>query len=261
MNSLNRMFYYLHHTGYNIPKTSKIKIGFNHLTFVLEGSFKYTANGKEYTVEKNDALLLPVGTYRERLQIKEKVTYVIFNYRSTNVNELKDTVFFKNGVNDQIRKLIAACPCTVFTENQSKDNSHDSRKKQAILQNLFECVLIELFDSLHRQTQNPHIVSAIKYINENITSPLTLDDVCRAIHLSKSYTTRLFKKEMNITVSEFINGQKLDLAKNLLSIDELSLHEISSRLGYENYCYFSKIFKEKFGVSPLKMKKETEKRN
>ena len=114
MNSLNKMTYYLHHTGYNIPKTPKIKITFNHLTFVLEGSITYTANGKEYRLEKNDAILLPTGTYRERLQIHDKVTYVIFNYHTANGQEPKDTIFFKNAIKQEIKTIIINALKIVF---------------------------------------------------------------------------------------------------------------------------------------------------
>lgn len=260
MNTINKMFYFLNHKGSNIPKTPIVKIGFYHLTFILEGNFSYYVNGKEYVLEKNDAILLPSGVLRQRSAIPDKIHFVILNYYPKKENELKSTVFFKNAVNQSILNLLNACPCNFFRSHEpGSEPPKQSVKTQTILQNIFNCILIELFDSLNHEIKNPHINNALEFIKENITEPITLDDVCRAIHLSKPYTTRLFKKEMNMTVSEYINKQKLSMAKNMLATDELSLQDISSNLGYENYCYFSKIFKKHFGVSPLKMKKELEK--
>ena len=50
MNIINDFIYFLHYTGKNIPKTPVVKINFYHLTFVLEGTFTYLADGKEYIV-------------------------------------------------------------------------------------------------------------------------------------------------------------------------------------------------------------------
>lgn len=260
MNTINKMFYFLNHKGSNIPKTPIVKIGFYHLTFILEGTFSYFVDGKEYVLEKNDAILLPSGVLRQRGAIPDYVHYVIINYYPTKENELRSTVFFKNAVNQSVINLLNACPCNIYAVDKIDDkDSYENKKTYTILQNIFNCILIELFDSLNHEINNPHINNALSFINKNITKPITLDDVCRAIHLSKHYTTRLFKKEINLTVSEFINKQKLSMAKNMLVNDDLSLQDISSNLGYENYCYFSKIFKKHFGISPLKMKKELEK--
>lgn len=260
MNTISNLFYFLNHTGKNISKTPVKKIDFYHLTFILEGTFTYYVDGKEYLLEKNDAILLVPGVLRQRSEIPDNIKFVIINYSTTRENELRSTVFFKNAVNQSIINLLNACPCNIYATDKIDDmESPDNQKTYTILKNILNCILIELFDSLKHEINNPHINNALKYINENITRPLSLDDVCRAIYLSKPYTTRLFKKEMNMTVSEYINKQKFNLAKKILANDDIPLQDVSNKLGFENYCYFSKIFKKHFGVSPLKMKKELQK--
>lgn len=258
MNPINKLYYFLNHTGKNIPKTPKVNITFYHLTFVLEGSFTYIADGKEYVLTTNDALLMIPGSERERLYIPEKVRYIIVNYIPTKEYELKSNIFLKGAVNSAVLNYINACPCKIFTSEQTQNTNEENIKKQTILLNQLNCILIELFSSLKNKSKNPHINNAVRYIDENIYHPLSLENVCNAIHLSKSYTTRLFKTEMNMTVSEYINNRKLDIAKAMLANSDISLQEISGSLGYENYCYFSKKFKERFGISPLKTKKSFE---
>ena len=256
MNIINDFIYFLHYTGKNIPKTPVVKIDFYHLTFVLEGTFTYLADGKEYIVKENDALLLVPGTLRQRLYIPEKVRYVIINYPADNQNSPKTNVFFKNGINQPIRNFLKACPCDFFemiTPNTTP--SAENKKTTDILLNLFNCILIELFDSLQNPPKSEIIKKALEFINNNTERQLSLEDVCKSIHLSKSYTTRLFRKEMNMTVTDYINRQKLELSKSLLADNTLSLQEVSSRVGYNNYCYFSKIFKKQYGVSPIDMRK------
>jgi two-component system response regulator YesN len=103
---------------------------------------------------------------------------------------------------------------------------------------------------------NQNVLNALKYINDNITSPITLTDVSSAIHISKGHTTRIFKKEMGMTVSQYINKQKIILAKDMLTSKELSIQDIAHLIGYENYGYFNKIFTSHFGMSPVKMKSQ-----
>ena len=262
MNRIGKLLYFLQHTGKNIPKTPKVKINFYHMTFVLEGTFTYISDGKEYILSKNDALLMVPGSIRERLYIPDRVKYVIINYHSVKGCEVKNNIFFKNFVTPSVLSYLNACPCSLYVaEKNDNANPESNLLTQTILQNLSNCILIEFFNALKNEPKNPHVSNALKFINDNISSPLSLDDICRAIHLSKSYTTRIFKKEMNLTLSDYINQRKLEIAKSMLTNDDISLQNIATSLGYENYCYFSKIFKESYGLSPLNMKKEIEKNN
>ncbi|WP_334137566.1 helix-turn-helix transcriptional regulator, partial [Muricomes intestini] len=62
--------------------------------------------------------------------------------------------------------------------------------------------------------------------------------------------SQLFKKSMNVGVSEYINMQKIEESKKLLGETTLKIYEISERLGYESSFYFSKVFKKITGMSP-----------
>ena len=61
---------------------------------------------------------------------------------------------------------------------------------------------------------------------------------------------------MGMTVSQYINKQKITLAKDMLTSKELSIQDIAHLIGYENYGYFNKIFTSYFGMSPVKMKSQ-----
>ena len=256
-NPIGSFSYYVHHSGNVFKKVPFKKIDVYHVVLVMEGSFTYIINGKEITLNENDALLLIPGTERERISNCNHVHCVFFNYFPSKGNEVQSCIHFKNAINNTIRYLVEAYPYNNYLKiKQLELTSAENEKNKLLLQNILNSILIELFDTLKYTTQNPHILKALNYINENLTEPITLNNISNALHLSKEYTARVFKKEMGMTVSEFINHQKLILAKNMLSNDALSLQDVSSKLGYENYCYFSKVFKKQFGVSPLKMKKE-----
>lgn len=256
-NPVNSFSYFIHHNGNNINRIPTGKIDFYHLTFVMDGSFTYIVDGKKIVLEKNDALLLVPGTERERIFTPDNVHFVLFNYLPTKGNEVQSNILFKNAVNKTIKRLLNAYPYNNHLDTTRINvTSKENEKTKIVLQNIFNCILIELFDTLKYNTENAHVLKILNHINDNIAEPLTLKSISDSIHLSKEYTARIFKKEMGMTVSNFVNQQKLNLAKNMLSNDALSLQDISNKLGYENYCYFSKIFKSQFGITPHKLKKE-----
>jgi len=261
--------YYCNYTSSRHCKLDPRQIEFYHLTFILKGRITYIVDGVKYELHENDALLLRPGTMRERIRSTEHAHIVIFNFFPFNDKAPVTNLYMKQAVNQQIKSLLATYPYTFFSSSKTSqvpkndpkmncvdDKGFDMDKENNILPNILNCILIELFNSLNHKTKNAHVISAMRYINENIRKPLSLNDVSEAIHLSKEYTSKIFKKEMNQTISEYINEQKMLIAKEMLYNNDLSLREISLQLGYDNYGYFSRVFKKHFSISPMKLKSD-----
>lgn len=258
-----KMFdYFINNSSTNIVPIKPSTIHFYHLALVLKGTCTYLVDGQEIVMNENDALLLVPGTHRERPITKGYLHIVIVNFFAEEETAPKANQFFKNAINQTIKKMLNVYPYKAYIKlAEPKTNNSDNPKVYGILLHVFECILIELYDSLKYPTQNPHIINIIKYINDNVTKPISLTDVSNTAHLSKEYTSRLFKQEMGLTVSEYINQQKLFLAKDMLANTNISLQTVSANLGYENYTYFTKLFKETFRISPQKMRKELKNSN
>lgn len=254
---IDKFDFFLNHSSNNLNPIKPYKIYFYHLVLMLEGKCTYILDGKHYELKKNDALLIVPGTMRQRLGEHDYLHIVILNFYAYEKDRPIKNQVFKNAVNQTIRKLLEVYPYKAYKDlNQKRTQTFESPKIYNALHYVFECILLELYDSLKYPTNNQHIINSINYINDNITLPLTLNDVSRTAHLSKEYTSRLFKKEMGMTVSEYINKQKLSMAKDMLANANISLREISATLGYENYTYFTKLFKETYQISPQMMRRE-----
>ena len=96
----------------------------------------------------------------------------------------------------------------------------------------------------------------LRYINEYHTN-LTLDDLCKHFARSKSHISHLFKKSSGMTIRAYANGLKLSDAKKMLKSTDLPITEIAYRAGFNDVSYFIKLFKEQFGISPLKYRKKS----
>ncbi len=95
-----------------------------------------------------------------------------------------------------------------------------------------------------------NISEILTYINENIHKKINLDELCAYIHCNKYYLCHIFKKETNLTINEYIVLQRLAIAKKMLLFTDDPLSNIALECGFGSFSYFSKIFKEREGISP-----------
>lgn len=94
-------------------------------------------------------------------------------------------------------------------------------------------------------------ISAVKkYIEEHVGEDLSLEILGEVAHLHPAYLSKTFKEETGKNISTYITDVKMEKAAELLSGTGQWVHEIMESLGYQKSQYFSKIFKEKYGVTP-----------
>ncbi|MCL2362226.1 MAG: response regulator [Defluviitaleaceae bacterium] len=95
------------------------------------------------------------------------------------------------------------------------------------------------------------IVNQVKeYIMQNLDKRLNLNQVADVFGFSPKYISLLFAKHGDCSFIEYINAEKIALAKELLLANNAKVYEISEQLGFESSFYFSKVFKKHTGLSP-----------
>lgn len=100
------------------------------------------------------------------------------------------------------------------------------------------------------------IRKAERFIKHNLHKQLSLREVASQVYFSQSYFCRLFKKEMGLNFIDYLNRERVYRAKELLIHSNLSINEISARVGFTQTSYFCKIFKENSDVSPAVFRRE-----
>lgn len=94
------------------------------------------------------------------------------------------------------------------------------------------------------------IEAAKKYVSDNISKNVTRSEVAAHVFLNEEYFSRLFKKETGYVFKDYVTMEKLEFAKQLLENTRFSISIVGSKAGYDNFSYFSKVFKKYEGVSP-----------
>ena len=90
----------------------------------------------------------------------------------------------------------------------------------------------------------------IQFMKKNIDSVLTIDQMAAQAGLSPTHFSRLFSQQAGFPPMEYFIHLKIQRACRFLTLSPLSVKEISSRLGYSDQYYFSRIFHKVMGISP-----------
>ena len=92
--------------------------------------------------------------------------------------------------------------------------------------------------------------AALRYIDDNITADLSLDDIAFNANMSRTYFCTVFKKLNGLSPWEYIGLKRIHMARNLLEKTPKSILEISLECGFNNISHFNRAFKSATGRKP-----------
>lgn len=111
---------------------------------------------------------------------------------------------------------------------------------------------------VHSDSHNPAGYEAVqyicRYIKMNIGEGLSLVQCAELVNMSTAHLSRLFKKEVNMSFIDYLTASKLDEAKRLLVESDLSIAEITKRVGYADR-NLNRVFRSKLNISPMQYRK------
>ncbi len=114
-------------------------------------------------------------------------------------------------------------------------------------------VLDRIIDNIYktRNVYNYEILQkALKYIDENSSLPLTLEDVAQTVAISPFHFAHLIKKELGFTFVDYLTRVRIEKAKRLLRQTSQNITQIAFEVGYPDQSYFTKVFKRLEDTTP-----------
>ncbi|MHA6259844.1 helix-turn-helix domain-containing protein [Sporosarcina sp. CAU 1771] len=119
--------------------------------------------------------------------------------------------------------------------------------------------LIEFYTYVLTERKSPllkhtTVNKVIRYINEEVESPLTVEAIAKRFDVSTSHLSRIFREHAKITLVEYINIRKVEESQYYLRFSEKRIEDISNQFHFCNQSYFTRIFKKYTGETPKKFR-------
>ena len=111
------------------------------------------------------------------------------------------------------------------------------------------------YDS-YKEEKVDFVDESLNYIKENYTREIDLDSVANAVFVNPQYFSKVFKKTLGISFSEYVNRLRINHACNLLITTDWPINNISIEAGFNNVSYFNRVFKQLMNITPCRYREE-----
>ena len=226
------------------------------LFYLCNGERLYIINDKYYPIKKGDLVLIDSETIHRTAPTTvpdyERILIQIPKHYLQNIN------------------CIEFSPLKCF--------QYDSpvvilpKKEQTIIEtmlyNIIEMYILQILIRSNRYTNHSssarperknqfhkYISQVVMYINKHYMEPITIDMLADKFYISNSHLARTFKKVTGYSIIQYLNITRIRTAKMLLRQTNLSIMDISEKVGYNNVTHFGRIFKNATGYTPTEYRK------
>lgn len=150
-------------------------------------------------------------------------------------------------------------PETAFTLSDAYireiENLHDQSQLEKMEYDMLKHFIIVLNDE-ETLPYSKIVNQAITYIHDNILEDLTLDMIAEHSYVSPSYLSHLFKKEVGISIVQFINKKRIEESKYFLLHTSTSISDIASLFCFCNQSYYTSLFKKYIDMTPKEFREQ-----
>ena len=123
-------------------------------------------------------------------------------------------------------------------------------------------LLVDEEQKVNRYLDDLSLIKEIQnYLHEHVCESLTVNDICKHFKFSSTSLQKRFRAVTGQSLMAYFTNQKIVRAKHLIRSETVSFTELAEQLGFSSVNYFSKVFKEKVGVSPTEFSRYVSKRH
>lgn len=223
------------------------------LLYFVNGAGTVICEGSKYNVEKNDIFIVNsnmVHAITSSAIIQYHCLIIDSAFCDANNIDTENTTFIP---------LIKDSCATELFDDVIKEYENNSIYKNAGIKSAVLRLMVYLARNYTASVaafakagtnKTENIKIAIGYIKSHYNEKLSLDEISSQVGLSKYYFLREFKKSTGYTPISYINKIRCENAKKMLLSGSCSIEEISEKIGFDNFSYFSKTFRKSEGCSP-----------
>lgn len=236
---------------------------FHELIVVLSGTLHIQIGEQEYAAQKNTLLLIPQGVlHYGTTTCPENTSFYWLHFLLPEPWSMKP----KTDAMQLIREEYPYNHALVIPKysqdmdfsrinilcNQLLDIMHRNESNRFYLNLLMSSLLIEITEELafrsKKSTETHKESKALSFITEwikaSLEQELTLKIIAERFNYSPAYLSRMFSREMGMTLTEYIRMQRIERAKSLLGNSSISVEEVAGLCGFHDEKYFMRCFKK-----------------
>lgn len=249
------------------------------ITYALKGSFDVLVNGEKYTIEEGDAVIINSGMSHFYSPNEAELLTAIFPLDI--VRDSSGSTALEEDIKERLSRNSRTTQGWIYGDKEKVGRimqrldgiPEDSFGRTLVIRaGIFE--LLYLFaDSGHNPSSleivtpddkeeekiKERIEKVFKYIEENCHRQLTLPEVAEISGYVPTYFARVFKNYTGMTFYDYFTTYRMSKAQVALIWGDESIAEVATKCGFNSVKTFDRVFKENFGVSPLKYRKKYEK--
>ena len=243
------------------------------LIYIDKGELIITAGEHKYILKAGELAFHMPGEFHDikaNGTISPNVIVVSFSCKCRHMEFFRHKILFLDDCEKQLLSYIVKESADVFVPIESMPPVSGMIKNpvspfgaEQIIRHDLEKLLICIYrrhDSIHirQRSLRTNQQNSYKTITENIIgileanlqSKLSLSDISERVNLSTSQVKKIFHKETGSSIMDYFISLKIEESKRLINESELNFTQISEYLGYETLAYFSRIFKNRNGMTP-----------
>lgn len=251
--------------------------GFHHwhqgceLLFVYRGQGRVIVNRKSFEIKRGMLFFFqPFQLHKVHVEVSPHTPYErsiihfdplffreklhIFSGLSTLFNQLQNGVNEPQAFDLEIEYNYVYEICELFNKSLQKGDRLES--SQIFLMQLLSCIRLNIHDNELNSPSNQKIRSLhyseriMHWLEEHYMEPFDLEKLSNELHLSKSYVSRIFKRETGSSLTEYITVRRIKEACKLLQMTNKSIELIGESVGLGSVSYFIQLFKKMIGTTP-----------
>lgn len=227
---------------------------YNKFLLPVSGEGEIIVAGKKYSLEPGKMYLMPAGVKQSYYHVSDDFVtkyWCHFSARVGNMN-LFDVVHPRYCVNTTSTNEITSLFKKLINLTSQPESLYSVVAVKGLMLEIISHYL--KLDSLMADGEDSEpktdFQGVLKYIEKNLASKLTVEELADVMHLHPNYFIRYFKSFFGVSPIRFINNMRMDKAKQLLSEGEMSVSQIAKFVGIDDIFYFSKQFKKYNGYAP-----------
>ncbi len=231
------------------------------LFFIGEAPLVIVVNETEYTLQNTAFLIPPFVQHFVKTRVDAYSLCFEFKQTGTAENDVHASIFplFERSLTPlKIDSFTFDCLSRLKVAYQ-KSTLFSTEEARALLKLIFIGLYENNVDMSIGENQpaiNDYFIVIDHLIHTRYTQNITLATIAEALHLSTKQTSRIIRKKYRVTLSELLNEKRLSVAALMLQNTDKPIAEIASHVFYRSENYFFRLFREKYGLSPLAYRKK-----